>query len=277
MPAIDDLRDLLDQQRRAIESSEPGVRDGADPESLHRFRVATRRSRALIRASRPLVRDQLANLDRELRWLGGVSGPVRDLDVLIDHLGGMLDELERGPGGRRGDHRGARAGARSAQRAILVEALDTDRYRAAARPVRRGSADAARDGRRACRSSRLAATRVRAAAGGYDELGPQPSDDDLHAVRIKAKHARYAAELAALGHGEELDELADALRTIQDLIGAHQDAVVAEERVRGLATRRLADRRRAHRRAGAPPQPQARAELPRALEARRARRREASF
>ena len=128
MPAIDDLRDLLDHQRRAIESSEPGVRDGADPESLHRFRVATRRSRALIRASRPLVRDQLASLDRELRWLGGVSGPVRDLDVLVDHLGGMLDELGE-------DRAGAESiiaeleKERAAQRAILVEALDTDRFR----------------------------------------------------------------------------------------------------------------------------------------------------
>ena len=76
MPAIDDLRDLLDRQRRGLERAESGVRDGADPEDLHRFRVATRRSRALIRASRPLVRDQLAALDRELRWLGSVTGPV---------------------------------------------------------------------------------------------------------------------------------------------------------------------------------------------------------
>jgi CHAD domain-containing protein len=234
MPAIDDLRDLLDHQRQAIESSEPGVRDGADPESLHRFRVATRRSRALIRASRPLVRDQLANLDRELRWLGGVSGPVRDLDVLVDHLGGMLDDLGED-----------RAGAeliiatlekeRAAQRAILVEALDTDRFKllldrfdealSTLRVMVAGVSLVAIAGREY--------ERLRA---GYDELGLQASDDDLHAVRIKAKHARYAAELAALGHGEEFTALAHSLRTIQDVIGAHQDAVVAEERVRELAT-----------------------------------------
>src|SRR5580704_11659440 len=93
-PAIDSLRDLLERQLRALERSGPGVASGADPEDLHRFRVATRRTRALIRASRPLVRDQLAGLDRELRWLGGVSGPVRDLDVLIDHIRDLVDELE---------------------------------------------------------------------------------------------------------------------------------------------------------------------------------------
>ena len=234
MPAIDDLRDLLDHQRRAIESSEPGVRDGADPESLHRFRVATRRSRALIRASRPLVRDQLASLDRELRWLGGVSGPVRDLDVLVDHLGGMLDELGE-------DRAGAESiideleKERAAQRAILVEALDTDRFRLLldrfdeALPTLRVM-DA---GVSLVAIAQREYERLRA---GYDDLGLHPSDDELHAVRIRAKHARYAAELAALGHGEELAGLAHSLRAIQDLIGAHQDAVVAEERVRELAT-----------------------------------------
>ena len=55
-------------------------------------------------------------------------------------------------------------------------------------------------------------------------------------MRIRAKHARYAAELAALSEGDALATLADALRVVQDLIGAHQDAVVAELRVRALAT-----------------------------------------
>ncbi len=54
-------------------------------------------------------------------------------------------------------------------------------------------------------------------------------------MRIKAKHARYAAELAARRRGARLAALAEALRDLQDAIGAHQDAVVAERRVRALA------------------------------------------
>ena len=34
--------------------------------------------------------------------------------------------------------------------------------------------------------------------------GDELDDDDLHAVRIKAKHARYAAELAARSERQEL-------------------------------------------------------------------------
>lgn len=261
MPAIDDLRDLLGRQLEAIESAELGVRNGADPEDLHRFRVATRRSRALIRASRPLVRDQLANLDRELRWLGSVSGPVRDLDVMIDHLRSLVDQLDPDQAGVEAIIAGLERD-RLKQREALLEAIGTQRFRDLIARF----------------SEALAALRVRDAGvslvglarrelerlrSDYRDLGPHPADDDLHAVRIRAKHARYAAELAALAEGgEPLGTLADALRAVQDLIGTHQDAVVAELRVRALATDesrlaagRIVERERARKR-------QARADLP---------------
>ena len=38
---------LLEEQLRELERHDPGVRLGDEPEDLHRFRVATRRSRAL--------------------------------------------------------------------------------------------------------------------------------------------------------------------------------------------------------------------------------------
>ena len=234
MPAIDDLRDLLDRQRRAIERSEPGVRDGADPENLHRFRVASRRTRALIRASRPLVRDQLATLDRELRWLGGITGPVRDLDVLIEHLRGLVPRARPGPGRRRVDHR--RAGARAAPAA--GRPAHRDRHE----PLPRAAA-AIRVGRSLPRVSdasvslaRLARKELDRLRAEYDDLGENPNDDDLHAVRIHAKHARYSAELAATADGEAFERLADSLSKVQDVIGEHQDAVVAELRVRALAS-----------------------------------------
>ena len=48
------------------------------------------------------------------------------------------------------------------------------------------------------------------------------------------KRARYAAEL--LGS----DAYVKAAKTLQDVLGEHQDAVVAEERLRALATRQPA-------------------------------------
>ncbi|HUK44983.1 MAG TPA: CHAD domain-containing protein [Gaiellaceae bacterium] len=271
MPAIDSLRDLLDRQRRSIERSEQGVRDGTDPEALHQFRVATRRSRALIRASRPLVRDQLAALDRELRWLGGLTGPARDLDVLIEHLRGLLQELEP-------DREGAEAivGAleheRLRERETLLAAIETARYRdLLARFGETVPTLSASDGDASL--TRLARRELERLQAAYDDLGPSPSDEDLHELRIRAKQARYAAELAATAAGRPLEELAAALSDVQDLVGAHQDAVVAEERVRELATEesrlaagRIVEHERGIRR-------EARAKLPNAM--RRVERRAA--
>ncbi len=71
--------------------------------------------------------------------------------------------------------------------------------------------------------------RLREAADG---LGDDPPDDDLHALRIHAKRARYAAELTG---GKKRDAYLEALKRVQDTIGLHQDAVVAEERLRAIA------------------------------------------
>ena len=173
MPAIDDLRALLERQRKAIERSEPGVRDGADPEDLHRFRVATRRSRAMIRASRPLVRDQLAALDRELRWLGSATGPVRDLDVLIEHLRELEPSLDPDQAGARGDRRRARARAARAPRRRSSRARH-DALPRAAHALRRRRADAARRGRTDVSLEQLAAKELDRVREGYDELGDDP-------------------------------------------------------------------------------------------------------
>jgi CHAD domain-containing protein len=235
IPAIDHLRRLLERQLARIEGSEPGVREGEDARDLHRFRVATRRSRALIRASRKVLGDQLARLDAELRWLGGVSGPVRDLDVLVEHVREIVADL--GP-----DRAGGEAilealeEERGWARELLLEALDSERYRNVLAIFRTAlerlsvvDADVS--------LGKLAKKEYKRLRKAYLALGPEPPDDELHALRIKAKRARYAAELAALAEGQRFATLAEAATEVQDLIGAHQDAVVAEKRVRALAPR----------------------------------------
>jgi inorganic triphosphatase YgiF len=52
---LEQVRHLLAVQLRELERHDPGVRLGGDPEDLHRFRVATRRTRAIVRATRPLL------------------------------------------------------------------------------------------------------------------------------------------------------------------------------------------------------------------------------
>lgn len=90
-------------------------------------------------------------------------------------------------------------------------------------------------------------------------LDSDPSDDELHAVRIKGKRARYAAELAEASTGKRATRFIRRARQFQDVIGEHQDAVVAEEELRrianltrsqpaALAAGRLIERRQAAKR-----------------------------
>ena len=68
-------------------------------------------------------------------------------------------------------------------------------------------------------------------------LGKAPADEKLHELRIRVKRVRYAAELGGLRGGARTARVIGAATSLQDILGAHQDAVVAEQRIRALAER----------------------------------------
>ncbi len=255
--AIGRLRALLVKQYDAILTNDPGVRIGQDIEALHQLRVATRRSRALLRAGRGLVASGWAEpLRAELKWLGGLLGPVRDLDVLLEHLDSEAATLEQDD---------ARAFRRL--RARLVSsgpATATCCSKRCAASATFGSSMGSREPQRPRRASsrsrwpRSPERRSRGCGRPLRRCRCVPADDELHAVRIETKRARYAAELAAPDLGKKGARFLDRAKELQDVIGDHQDAVVAEGRLRelalrgggktGLAAGRLVERQRQRKR-----------------------------
>jgi CHAD domain-containing protein len=233
--ALDRVLARMRVQLEAIRAHDPGTRLGQDPEELHQMRVATRRLRALLRAARPMFAPSpIKALREELAWLGGALGDRRDLDVMREHLRGELATLE--PGDRRAGRallgQLERAGRRA--RAKLLAALDSDRYFALLDAVEETIAEppvvdpdvslvdiAGREWRKLRKTVKA--------------LPEEPTDADLHAARIKAKRARYAAELAAPDVGRSAERFVDLVKKLQDVLGEHQDAAVAEGRLRALA------------------------------------------
>jgi CHAD domain-containing protein len=221
------LRIRLREQAERLLAHDPGTRLGTDPEELHDLRVATRRLRAFLRAGRDLLHPETAEpLRTELRWLGSALGPVRDLDVLTEHLADEVVTLDGDEAEGRKLLRTLERSRRSARRRMLA-ALGSGRYfellDSLERPFSTVADGPSLDEIRADEHKRL---REAVAA-----LTPDSPDEDLHAARIKVKRARYAAELG----GDK--PYVQAAKRLQDVLGEHQDAVVAIGRLRDLANR----------------------------------------
>ena len=251
---VEALRAALRDQLSLILAHDPGTRLGTDAEDLHQLRVATRRLRAFLRASRSFVDEQWASeLRAELGWLGSELGRVRDLDVLIEHLREESASLEPEETRAFKPILTALGRERGRQRRTLLRGLESDRYLAlldrletADPPIREADTTLEAIWRREFRRLRRA----------MKELGESPVDDVLHGARIHAKRARYAAELARPALGKRAVPFLEAAKELQDVLGIHQDAVVAEQALRenvaahpaaGVAVGRLIERERQRR------------------------------
>jgi CHAD domain-containing protein len=257
-PAVEHLRAFLRTQLAEIERHDPAVRVGSDPEDLHRLRVAVRRARAALREARALLGEEQGRALRvELQWLGRQLGPARDLDVLVARLRVEVAELDGPDAIPAGKIVGQLEAQRQAAQAELLETLESQRYAellaaleqiVGAPPVAASEVSLENVARREFRKLER---RLKA-------LGVTPSNDALHRARIQAKRLRYAAELSAQLLGKDGRSLVAAAKKFQDVVGAHQDAVVAEAQIRtavrrargvgpGLAAGRLIERERVRR------------------------------
>ena len=226
--AFASLVGLMRAQLNQILAHDPGTRLGRDPESLHDMRVATRRSRALLHAGRTLVADDTTDLDGELKWLGGILGSVRDLDVLLERLQDRAAQLGAPDTADARPLLRTLQGQRSRARRTLLRALDSDRYLSLLDRFDT-ELDTLQPSDGAASLDELAQKQLKKLRKAADALADDPTDDELHAVRKRGKRARYAAELA--GH----NKVVRRAKQLQDVLGEHQDAVVAEAALRKLA------------------------------------------
>jgi len=68
----------------AMEKNFHGIVDDIDSEFLHDFRIAVRRTRSLLsQLKKTLPEKEFTHFQSEFKWLGSITGPVRDLDVYL--------------------------------------------------------------------------------------------------------------------------------------------------------------------------------------------------
>lgn len=235
----DVLRASISRSTARLLAHDPGVRLGGDAEDVHQARVATRRMRSDLRTFRAALDPGWdESLRDELKWLGTLLGAVRDADVLLERLAHQiaeLDDVDPAAGERLLDVLRAE---REATRAELLVGMRSDRYLdlvdrllAAARsvPVSTDGADFELD------LGDLVAKPWKKLRDAVRALDRDPPDAQLHAVRIRAKRARYAAEAVAPAVGKSAKRFAAAVAAVQEVLGDHQDAVVAAQWLRDHA------------------------------------------
>jgi CHAD domain-containing protein len=225
-----------------IVAHDPGVRLGDDPEDVHQARVGTRRLRSDLRTFRPLLDPEwVAGLREEAGWYAALLGDVRDSEVLMERLEHQAQSLAKEDAAAVKTTVGRLAKEREAARVRLLEAMDSPRYTALLDRLTDAASDpqfasaAAGDELATDALPALARRPWRRLASAVKELPEVPADEQLHEVRILAKHTRYASEAAAGVMGKPASAFAKQIAAVQTVLGDHQDACVTESWLRQVA------------------------------------------
>ncbi|WP_280171686.1 CHAD domain-containing protein [Agrobacterium pusense] len=200
-------------------------------ESLHQARVALRRLRSAITLFKPMLQEAEAKrLSDELRWLAGVLGRARNLDVLL-------------PKAQTGELRDSLTDKRAAAYDKVIETLDGSRARALmldfnewlhcgdylANPVTRELRERPAF---AFASEALHKARKKLKKHGQGLAGID--DEHRHEVRKDAKKLRYAAEFFRTLYPDKRGtrryrRFIGAMEVLQDELGALNDLATGAE------------------------------------------------
>ncbi len=224
--------------------NEPGARLGIDPAYVHDMRVASRRLRTALEVLSAGIPEAVSSeLEADLRWVGRGLGRVRDLDVALEHAD--LMGVEGAPLDRVALHifRQSLALRRTRRRHALIGQLDSPRFVAFAAKahdwVQAGppTAAAVPEGVHPAYAAgpRIIARWMEGMREAFEKAHETLAIEDLHALRIAAKKARYAIEYFADLEGAGAVHRAKRIAGLQDFLGNHRDAVYLLDRMKKYA------------------------------------------
>ncbi|WP_454049533.1 CYTH and CHAD domain-containing protein [Cellulomonas sp. Marseille-Q8402] len=217
-----------------------------EPDAVHRARVAARRLRNALKTFGPLFDPAVARpLRDELGWLAHELGTARDAEVLRGRVRAGAEDQDPDDvalsAAAEADSDLGRA-ARETLDAVRAQ-LDSDRYHRLLQDLHALVSAPPFTGRAGGRARKLLPervakrdARVRRRLERARRMPPgRRRDEALHAARKSAKSARYAGEAVRSVLGKHAARYARAMEDLQEVLGEHQDSVVARRRLRDLA------------------------------------------
>lgn len=235
MPASSALRAVVTHGLNVVLANTEALHVAHEAEYVHQARVALRRVRSALRLLDRAHDDFPAALLVELGWAGRLLGAARDADVFAEetlpallaqapHANGHVEHLQARVAEARATARAqALAGLASARFARL--ALRLQAWTLSPPPAARSLAKMAAKSLERARDKLFDAARFFAAQ----------TPEHRHEVRILAKRLRYALDLytPALPAAPTAAYIA-ALAELQDVLGALNDAAVAQQSIAGF-------------------------------------------
>ncbi|MDO9584870.1 MAG: CHAD domain-containing protein, partial [Syntrophales bacterium] len=205
-----------------------------DTEFVHQARVATRRMRSALGLFCGAVPQSTGNfLAGELRWLGGMFGAVRDLDIFLLNLSRFQQQIERFPAKKKKVFENWIEKQRRAPFNALSQSLASPRYGNFERrlirflegplPVRPRAPLAVKRVREV--APLIIKEKLDAAIKQGHTVIENPKLKQFHRLRIQMKRLRYACEFTAPAYDGALDPFIERTVEIQDCLGEIQDTV----------------------------------------------------
>ncbi|MDD2770576.1 MAG: CHAD domain-containing protein [Methylococcus sp.] len=238
------VRWYCSQQLERMRSCEKGILENRDPEALHDYRVALRRSRALLGQMKGIFPERdVRRCLQVLQRLGELTGPLRDHQVMLAELPAFEALLPESLRPALAPLRSRLEQTSDSAYRCLSDALVRPAYRHSLeswhRFVRRpapklpSAPNARRSVGEVCgrRIWKLYRRMLRDGAA----LGPESRPEAFHALRKHGKKLRYLLEFFAQFHARgKVKALVAQLKKLQDVLGEYQDSAVQQDRLVGL-------------------------------------------
>jgi CHAD domain-containing protein len=235
------LVSFLDEMKAAWDGTVTDV----DIEFLHEFRVAVRRSRSAVKQLGDVLPAALvAWVTPELKWLGDLTTPSRDLDVLLQELPSLIGCLTNGRPEDMEPLVLELIRLRADEHRRLVRGLRSARFERLTARWRTSLADLASWDGRPCDGptaatigmERLAIADRRVLRRGARITAASPAED-LHNLRKRAKELRYLLDtFTPLMDPADSRRAVKELKALQDVLGTFQDSEAQREAIYALAT-----------------------------------------
>jgi CHAD domain-containing protein len=240
MSAAEAVAHVLTGFRETLTVNLPGLLADVDSEFLHDVRVAVRRARSTLKLTGDVLpAEPVTRLGTDLKWLGDLTSPTRDLDVYLLGVPAMARGLRSFDPADLDPFRAHLQRRRTTAQRAMVRGLRSARFGQVLEQWRALDTDTSGD-RAEMLVVTLAQERVANAHRRVlrlgSRIGPGSPAEDLHTLRKRCKELRYLLEIFAPLHDRLAHKRAlDVLKSLQDCLGEFQDSEVQATALRRFA------------------------------------------